>query len=620
MKKNLNYMKILFIITSFNSLSQKVYVELKKLDHVIHIEYFINENYIENIKNKISNYNPDMIICPFLTKKIPEEIYNNYLVLILHPGIPGDAGPSSLDWAIYYNEELWGVTLLKADNEFDKGPIVDYKIFNMPKRENLTKSSLYRKEIVDASKEIIINTVNKYTNCKKIDFLNIDKKGKSRPLMNQKYRKVDFNANNTNEIFKNINMSDSQPGVLINIKCVYNNIKNTYKFILSNNLDKVNDYYMYGAHIESLNYIINYDIYKNADIGEIFMQRDHAICIKTKDSALWVTHLRKSKNKNDNFKGLYVKLPAIYSISKFNDKIFNINKSHIIYNKKLNNTFQEIYYEINGNVSNVYFNFYNGAMSTYQCRKMIHVLNEIINNDEIKIVVLFGGNEYFSNGINLCTIQESFDPSIESWKNINAINDIVEIILTSNKYFISAIKGNCGAGGVTMAISSDYVISKESVIFNMHYKGMGLYGSEYWTYILPKRIGKKKTKELVDNVLPIDTIYAKKIGLIDEYINENSYAFEQDILKYINSCIINNINILIEDKKKTINEDFDKIQKCRYNELKIMKENFFDKNSSYHELRSNFVKKINPLKTPNNISLPQSNEEDIIYTCLIKDK
>ena len=78
MKKNLNYMKILFIITSFNSLSQKVYVELKKLDHVIHIEYFINENYIENIKNKISNYNPDMIICPFLTKKIPEEIYNNY--------------------------------------------------------------------------------------------------------------------------------------------------------------------------------------------------------------------------------------------------------------------------------------------------------------------------------------------------------------------------------------------------------------------------------------------------------------------------------------------------------------------------------------------------------------
>lgn len=69
MKRNLNYMKILFIVTSFNSLSQKVYVELKKVDHVIHIEYFINDNYIENIKNKIKNYNPDMIICQIVSQE-----------------------------------------------------------------------------------------------------------------------------------------------------------------------------------------------------------------------------------------------------------------------------------------------------------------------------------------------------------------------------------------------------------------------------------------------------------------------------------------------------------------------------------------------------------------------
>lgn len=617
-------MKILFIVTSFNSLSQKVYVELKDLNHEIYVEYFINDNYI---KNKVLNCKPDLILCPFLTKKISKEIYENYIVLILHPGIPGDAGPSSLDWALYNKELEWGVTLLKANEEFDKGPIISYKLFSIPQNKKLTKSSLYRNEITKVSTKIIIDSIKDYEKYnKKLKYLNVNKKGITRPLMTQNYRKINFNINNTNEIFKIINMSDNQPGVLVNIKHVYDNKTNIFKFILNNDLDEINDYYIYGSHIESLN-IYNYNkyeynrvllYYKKANLGEIFLQRNFAICIKTVDGALWITHLRKRKNKIDNFKGLHVKLPAIYSISKFNKNILNINNSDIINSKRLKNTFQEIYYKNNGNISYVYFNFYNGAMSTYQCKKLLNILREIIINNEIKIVVLFGGEDYFSNGINLCTIEDSIDPINESWENINAINNIVELILTSPKYFISAIRGNCGAGGVTMAVSSDNVISKKDIIFNMHYKGMGLYGSEYWTYILPKRIGYKKTHLLTNNILPINSIYAKKIGLIDEYVDLDNYVFEQYITDYINKYIINNVNSLINKKIRNINENLNKIKKCRLNELKIMKKIFYDKKSNYHKLRYNFVRKINPLETPDNISISVK-KEDIIFPCLIED-
>lgn len=617
-------MKILFIVTSFNSLSQKVYVELKNLNHEIYVEYFINDNYI---KNKVLKFKPDLILCPFLTKKISKEIYENYIVLILHPGIPGDAGPSSLDWALYNKESLWGVTLLKANEEFDKGPIISYKLFSIPARKKLTKSSLYRKEIVEASTKIIIDSIKNFVkNNKKLIYLNVDKNGVTRPLMTQKYRKINFNINNTDEIFKIINMSDSQPGVLVNIKNIYDEKTNMFKFILNNNLDEINDYYIYGSHIESLD-INNYNkyeynkillIYKKANLGEIFLQRNLAICIKTIDGALWITHLRKRKNINEKFKGLHVKLPSIYNISKFDKSIFNINESDIINNKRLENTFQEIYYKNNKNISYVYFNFYNGAMSTYQCKKLINILKEIIKNNNIKIIVLFGGEDYFSNGINLCTIEDSIDPINESWENINAINDVVELILTSPKYFISAIKANCGAGGVTMAISSDKVISKKNIIFNMHYKGMGLYGSEYWTYILPKRIGSKETHILTDSMLPINSIYAKKIGLIDEYVDLDNYVFEQYIKDYINKYIVNNVNNLIINKIRNINENLNKINKCRSNELNIMKNIFEDKKSNYHKLRYNFVRKINPLETPYNISVSTKNE-DIIFPCLIQD-
>lgn len=70
------------------------------------------------------------------------------------------------------------------------------------------------------------------------------------------------------------------------------------------------------------------------------------------------------------------------------------------------------------------------------------------------------------------------------------MNDLVyEILNTPNKIIVSAIEGNAGAGGVAMALAADHVIARESSVLNMHYKKMGLYGSEYWTYTLPKRVG-----------------------------------------------------------------------------------------------------------------------------------
>jgi len=49
-----------------------------------------------------------------LKKTIPPAIWQTYTCLIVHPGITGDRGPSSLDWAIALAEPSWGVTVLQA--------------------------------------------------------------------------------------------------------------------------------------------------------------------------------------------------------------------------------------------------------------------------------------------------------------------------------------------------------------------------------------------------------------------------------------------------------------------------------------------------------------------------
>jgi putative two-component system hydrogenase maturation factor HypX/HoxX len=36
-------------------------------------------------------------------------------------------------------------------------------------------------------------------------------------------------------------------------------------------------------------------------------------------------------------------------------------------------------------------------------------------------------------------------------------------------------------------MAADYVVAHEGVVLNPHYKAMGLFGSEYWTYLSGRR-------------------------------------------------------------------------------------------------------------------------------------
>lgn len=146
----------------------------------------------------------------------------------------------------------------------------------------------------------------------------------------------------------------------------------------------------------------------------------------------------------------------------------------------------------------------------------------------VKVIVLRGAEDFFSNGIDLNMIQASANPSEEAWKNINAIDDLVENILKTDKYVISAIQGNAGAGGVALALAADKVIASRGSVLNMHYKGMGLYGSEFWTHSLRKRIGPKQAQILTDSLEPIIGVQAYEMGLVDEII-DNFQNFEDEL-------------------------------------------------------------------------------------------
>ena len=92
-------MKILFLTSAHNSLSQRLLIELTERGHEIRVCVVATS---EAMMDAISGDAPDMIIAPMLKIAIPEEVASRYLCLIVHPASlaiaarPRSTGPSPI--------------------------------------------------------------------------------------------------------------------------------------------------------------------------------------------------------------------------------------------------------------------------------------------------------------------------------------------------------------------------------------------------------------------------------------------------------------------------------------------------------------------------------------------
>jgi len=557
-------MRILLIATSYNGLCQRAHIELEELGHQVSLSLSVSE---DEMRGAVLRFQPELIICPFLKEKVPEDIWKRHVCIIIHPGIRGDRGPSSLDWAITENLKTWGVTALQASNEMDAGDIWSSTHFEM---RFASKASIYRGEVTEAAMRVISDTVRKFqaTGFKPepLNYANRDVKGKLRPSMKQVERKIDWSHDSTDNIVRKIHAADSFPGVLDTIFG--------------------EEYYLYGAHQEEL--------LRGNNAGEIIAQRCGAICLASADGAVWISHLKR-KSANPAQESRKLKLPAAMLLE---EKLGGVPESSedFLGPAKLS-TFREIWYEESNSVGYLHFDFHNGAMDTEQCKRLKEAYI-YARSRPIKVVVLLGGTDFWSNGIHLNMIDAANSPADESWRNINAIDDLVlEIIKTTSLLTVSALWGTAGAGGAMMSLAADRVWARAGCVINPHYKMIGLYGSEYWTYLLPKRVGPSVAIELTESALPLGTQKAKRIGLIDE-IMPNRYSEFVEQVKAFAEELANQDNydrlLCAKVKGRETDERARPLQAYRDAELQKMFRQFYDSDSAYHQLRRRFVQKIPP--------------------------
>ena len=177
-----------------------------------------------------------------------------------------------------------------------------------------------------------------------------------------------------------------------------------------------------------------------------------------------------------------------------------------------------------------------------------------------------------------------------------------EIIATDAQITLAAMQGNAGAGGAFLALAADRVYARDGVILNPHYKGMGnLYGSEYWTYLLPRRVGAEVARVITQGRLPIGAHEAADLGLIDDHFGTTPAAFRAEVKVRANALAADPaFGRLLDEKnaRRRVDEARKPLETYRAEELERMKQNFFGFDPSYHVARDHFVRKVPRSRTP----------------------
>ena len=524
----------------------------------------------EAMEDAVARHRPELIVSPMLKKMIPRSIWATYRCLVVHPGPMGDRGPSSLDWAIEIGAGEWGVTVLEANGDFDAGDVWATGTFAM--RET-GKGSIYRHEVRRAAIEALVGAVEKAFDGGPREPLAEDDArvvGRARPLMKQDVRAIDWASDSTDTVLRKLRAAEGHPGVLDEVAGA--------------------DFHLFGAHREQR---------LRGAPGKIIAQRHGAICRATLDGAVWITHLRRSGPQHSHFK-----LPATLALDLAGrESVAPEVRVPLHGAPEGERTYREIFYEEDAGVGYLHFDFYNGAMSTGHCRRLREAYLYARARRNTKVIVLMGGNDFFSNGIHLNVIEAADDPALESWRNLHAMNDVVrEIVETDSHLVISALAGDAAAGGVPFALAADRVYAREDVVLNPYYRHMGgLYGSEYWTYLLPRRVGAKMTAQLTGPPFtPLGTRRAVQIGLVDAAFGANVASFQAQTRALARQLASDGrLGERLDDKRRrrARDERVKPLQAYRAEEMARAHECFFGPDRSYHEARRRFTRKLGPAET-----------------------
>jgi putative two-component system hydrogenase maturation factor HypX/HoxX len=396
-------MRILLLTHAFDDLGQRLYVDLVEDGHDVTVEV---DSADAAIREAVARVRPEVVVVPLLKRRIPASVFLFVPCLIVHPGPPGDRGPSPLDWAILDGAETWGVTILQAEDEMDAGDIWACEAFAL---RAAAKSSLYRREVTEAASRALRRALSRLDSRSPAPAPRLD----PRPLCRQADRAIDWATDDTATVLRKIRSADGSPG-------------------LRDSLFGVTAWLADASPAEGL----------SGPAGTAIARCcGGAIAKATVDGAVWIGRARRQSPPGA---APAVLRPATLAFAEAAGALPEAPGP------------QAIRYEERGAVGILQFAFHDGVLTAEDCDALRHAVQTAAARPT-RVLLLMGGPDVWSDGLDRQVIEAAADPAEADRRAAAALAGLVEAISSAAQVTVAGLQGNARAAGARLALAADHV-------------------------------------------------------------------------------------------------------------------------------------------------------------------
>ncbi|MDD5168777.1 MAG: enoyl-CoA hydratase [Syntrophales bacterium] len=151
--------------------------------------------------------------------------------------------------------------------------------------------------------------------------------------------------------------------------------------------------------------------------------------------------------------------------------------------------------------------------------ELIQCMDDFVDDDGVKVVVIQGAGRAFSSGGNVKSMKEGFDRGIKRSKlTVMKLGSLALKIRNLRKPVIASVRGPAAGAGCNLALACDFRIAAEDAYFLEAFVKIGLIPDLGGTALLVQSLGVPRATELLMLARPLKAREAYEWGLVNRIV------------------------------------------------------------------------------------------------------
>ncbi|WP_417093378.1 enoyl-CoA hydratase/isomerase family protein [Intestinimonas timonensis] len=149
--------------------------------------------------------------------------------------------------------------------------------------------------------------------------------------------------------------------------------------------------------------------------------------------------------------------------------------------------------------------------------ELVDLLRKLRGDSNVRALVITGAGRSFCAGGDVSTMGDK-QKNNEGRDRMRLCCDWCRELMRLEKPVIAAVNGYAFGAGLTVALLCDFIVASEKASFQCSFVNIGLVPDSGCTWLLPKRVGMGKAREMMYTGRTVKTEEALQIGLADQVV------------------------------------------------------------------------------------------------------